>query len=58
MTIKEARLDAGLTQKAMADMFGMPKRTLENWEEGKNTPAPWVEKLILKELERYKKEGK
>ena len=58
MTIKEARLKAGLTQKAMAELFGMPKRNIENWEGGKASPAPWVEKLILEKLEQYTKDRK
>ena len=50
MTIKEARLRAGLTQKAAAGLLEVPKRTLENWEEGYRAPKPWVQRLIIKEL--------
>ncbi len=58
MTIKEARLDAGLTQKAMADLMGIPKRTIENWDGGKAYPVKWVEQLVIERLMRYKEEGK
>lgn len=58
MTIKEARLDAGLSQGALAKLIGMSKRTVENWEEGTRTPAPWIVDLIVYRLEGYKKEGK
>lgn len=50
--IKEARKKAGMTQKEMADFFGMPKRNIENWEGGKNDPPEWVEKLITEKLEK------
>lgn len=49
--IKEARLKAGLTQKSMSELMKIPKRTIENWESGVNTPPAWAERLILKELE-------
>lgn len=55
--IKDARKKAGMTQKEMADFFGMPKRTIENWEGGKNNPPAWAEKLIIEKLESMKKEG-
>ena len=29
MTIKEARTQAGLTQQALSDMLGIPKRNIE-----------------------------
>lgn len=50
--IKEARKRAGMTQKEMAEFFGMPKRNIENWEGGKNDPPEWVEKLITEKLEK------
>lgn len=50
--IKEARKRAGMTQKEMAEFFGMPKRNIENWEGGKNDPPAWVEKLIIDKLEQ------
>lgn len=39
---REARKAAGLTQKEMADIFGIPKRTIGNWETEVNAPAEWV----------------
>ena len=50
--IKEARKEAGITQEKMSEMLEIPKRTIENWETGKNTPPVYVEKLVLKELGR------
>ena len=34
--IKHCRKLAGLTQKEMSARTGIPKRTIENWEQGKN----------------------
>lgn len=50
MTIKEARLEAGLTQQQMSDLFEIPKRTIENWEAGDRKPPAYVEKLIIDKL--------
>ena len=36
--IKEARLKAGLTQKAAAEYLEMPLRTFQDWEYGSNAP--------------------
>jgi DNA-binding transcriptional regulator YiaG len=52
MTIKEARLLAGLTQQQMSDLFEIPKRTIENWEAGDRNPPAYVEKLIIDKLLR------
>lgn len=32
MTIKNLREASGMTQQAFADYFGIPKRSIENWE--------------------------
>lgn len=50
MTIKEARLAAGLTQKGMSDTLGIPKRTIEDWEGGRRTPPEWVANLVIEKL--------
>lgn len=57
MTIREARLNAGLTQAKMSEVFEIPKRTIENWETGKRTPPTYVEKLVIRELERIAEEN-
>ena len=56
MTIKEARIEAGLTQQKLADLLGIPKRSIENWEGGKSKPPPYVERLIVDKLQSMKKE--
>lgn len=55
--IKQARTEAGLTQREMSDALGIPLRTIQGWEEGTRTPAPWIEKLIVKELKIMKPKG-
>ena len=57
MTIKEARLNAGLTQARMSELLEIPKRTIGDWETGQRTPPIYVEKLIVRELERIAKEN-
>ena len=50
--IKEARISAGFTQQELSDWLEIPKRTLENWEQGSRKPSPWLEKLIIEKIER------
>lgn len=50
MTIKEARKAAGLSQAAMSEALGIPKRTIEDWETGRRTPAEWAERLVIEKL--------
>ena len=57
MTIKEARLNAGLTQARMSELLEIPKRTIGDWETGTRTPPVYVEKLVIRELERIAEEN-
>lgn len=57
MTIKEARLKAGLTQVRMSELLEIPKRTIGDWETGTRKPPIYVEKLIVRELERIAEEN-
>ena len=49
-TIKEIRETTGMSQKAFAGMYGISVSTLRNWEQGANTPAPYVVNLIARTL--------
>ena len=49
MTIRDMRLAAGMTQKEFAEYFGIPKRTIENWESEKSKCPDYLAALI-----RYK----
>ena len=53
---ERARL--GLSQQALSEALGVPKRTIENWEGGVNSPPEWVEKLLLERLKHMGKEEK
>jgi len=53
--IKEARAEYGLTQKDLSEITDIPLRTIENWESGKRTPSPWVEKMVYSYLKQYPK---
>lgn len=52
MTIKEIRALTGLSAQKFGDKYGIPMRTIQNWEGGVNTPPEYVLKL----LERVVKE--
>lgn len=56
MRIKEYREKVGISRAEMARMFGIPIRTLENWESGVRKPPAWAEKLIIEKLNSMIKE--
>lgn len=49
--LKQARAATGMSQQGMADKMLIPKRTIEDWERGKSTPPPYVQRFVLNELE-------
>ena len=52
--LKTARKEAGLTQQGMADRMLIPRRTIQDWEGGRMTPPPYVQRFVLNELEGLK----
>lgn len=46
MTIKELRKKSGLSQAKFSDRYGIPKRTIEDWEAGKRTPPQYVVDML------------
>jgi len=50
MSLKEERINAGLTQKEMSDIMQIPMRTIGSWEDGSRKCPPYVERLVIKEL--------
>ncbi len=48
--IRELRDSTGLTQKAFADLYGIPLSTLRKWEQGESSPASYFVKLLAKSL--------
>lgn len=54
MSCKELRQASGMTQKAFSEYFGIPKRSIENWEGNKSECPSYL--LALMEY-KLKKEG-
>ena len=52
MTIKELRTASGMTQQQFSEYFNIPKRTIENWEGGKNKCPEYLLELIRYKLEK------
>ena len=48
--VKEIREATEMSQKAFAELYGIPLSTLRNWEQGINSPAPYVLDLISRTL--------
>lgn len=53
MTIREARQQVGLTQQALSDWLGIPKRSIENWEGNKRKCPEWCERLLVEKILTY-----
>lgn len=57
-TIKELREQTGLSQGNFAKLFGIPVKSIQNWEQGR-TEAPdyliaMMEELLDKKMKNYK----
>lgn len=52
LTIKELRKQTGMTQKQFADYFGIPYRTIQNWEGGVNKCPEYLLRLLQYKLEK------
>lgn len=50
-TIKEMRHACGMTQVEFAAALGIPRRSVQNWETGVNTPPEYVVNLIRYRVE-------
>ena len=50
MTIKEARIECGFTQKQVQDLIGIPIRTLQNWEAGIRKCPDYIERLVVEKI--------
>lgn len=54
--LKDARAITGLTQQGIAEKMLIPRRTIEDWESGRRTPPPYVQRFVLNELELLRRE--
>lgn len=52
--LKEARKQAGFTQVKMAEYFGIPKRTYEDWEGEAREISDYLLRLMIYKLETEK----
>lgn len=52
--LKEARLNAGLTQKKVSELTLIPIRTLQDWEANISAPPAYVKRWYLEDLEKHK----
>lgn len=52
---KLARQTAGLTQAKITELFGIPRRTVQDWEAEKKTPPVYVQRWYLEALAKIKK---
>ena len=66
MTIKEARKQAGLSQRETANLTGIPVKTLQHWEafennpenSGARKPSKGIKELVISKILSYNKENK
>lgn len=51
---KELRIQTGLSQVDLGKILGIPRNTIRDWELEKRVPPVYVQRLLLKELNRIK----
>lgn len=51
--LKEARLNAGLSQKNFCKLTDVPIGSLRNWEQGLSTPPEYVITLLVEKVKEY-----
>ena len=44
--MKDFRLSTGLSQSKFAEYFGLPIRTLQEWEQGRRNPPEYLLELL------------
>ena len=50
MSTKEMRAREGVSQRKFADAFGIPARSIENWEGGQRDTTPYIKLLLANAL--------
>lgn len=60
MDTKEIRGILGVSRAEFSRLYGIPVRTLENWDSGKNSPPDWMlailERMVREDAEKEKKD--
>lgn len=46
MNIRELRKETKLSQQEFAKAFSIPVRTIQEWEQGRRTPADYIIKML------------
>ncbi|MCH5256556.1 MAG: transcriptional regulator [Lachnospiraceae bacterium] len=52
--IIDLRKETKLNRKAFSEHFGIPLRTIEDWEAGRRTPPEYIPRLIKYQIEYEK----
>lgn len=52
MTVADLRRETKLSQRQFAELFGIPVRTLQQWEQGKSAPPAYVLSMMERLLPR------
>ena len=52
MEFRELRKATGMSQRKFASYFGIPRRTVENWDSGVNECSPYIINLMHYKLEK------
>lgn len=52
--LKQMRKEAGMTQKQFADYFGIPYRTLQDWERGVRHMPDYLLRLFVYKMKMEK----
>ena len=55
--IKQLRKNTGLSQSKFAARFGVPVRTLQQWEQGQSAPPEYVVRMMAYILQLEKERG-
>jgi DNA-binding transcriptional regulator YiaG len=46
MTVKDLRTITGMSRAKFGELYGIPARSIQNWEEGKRNPPEYVLRLL------------
>lgn len=47
LTVRQICASSKLTQAALAERFGIPKRTVEDWCSERRTCAPYIRRMMM-----------
>ena len=49
--IRELRMKTGMNRREFSDFYGIPLRTIEEWEAGRRAPAEYIVRLLAYAVE-------